>query len=217
MFELEIVPLSTIKEDPTAYDSTMAYRKISVIGNITELSKQSATLADGPDSLKVDISKKELFDGFDLKDQTMITGEFIHEPIAESTLTPIYVLHYPIEDMGLVNISSIFSDSVAHNGRYMTVVGNVSNIEMNMGRYILTIVDNENNALKIYYYGSTDLGSGDDIKVFGLYNGNALHSESMAPNRSLSISTLVPGFSSIMGALAILSIALLLKSKQRND
>ncbi len=218
MFELEIVPLSIIKEDPTAYDSTMAYRKISVIGNISELSKQSAVLTDGPDSLKIDISKIELFEGFNVSDQTMITGEYIYEPIAESTLIPTYVLHYPIEDMGLVNISSISSDSVAHNGRYMTVVGNVSSREMSMGRYTITIVDSENNPLKVYYYGSTDLGIGDDIKIIGLYNGNALHSESMTLDKSpLSISTLVPGFSSIMGALAILSIASLLKSKQRND
>ena len=218
MFELEIVPISVIKEDPSAYDSTMAYRKISVIGNISELSKQSATLNDGPDSLKIDISKIELFEGFNISDQAMITGEFIYEPIAESTLTPTYVLHYPIDDMELINISSIVSDSATHNGRYMTVVGNVSSREMSMGRYIITIVDNENNALKVYYYGSTDLGIGDVIKVFGLYNGNALHSESMTLDRSpLSLTTLVPGFSLIMGAIAILSIALLLKSKQRND
>ncbi|WP_342306324.1 hypothetical protein [Methanolobus sp. ZRKC5] len=217
MFELEIVPLTIIKEDPTAYDSTMAYRKISVIGNISELTKQSATLTDESDSLRIDISKIELFDGFNVSDQTMVTGEFRYEPIRESTLIPTYVLHYPIEDMGLVNISSISIEPAAHNGRYMTVVGNVSSREMSMGRYIVNIVDKEDNALKIYYYGSTDLGIGDDIKVFGLYNGNALHSESMTLNKSpLSISTLVPGFSSIMGAIAILSIALLLKSKQ-ND
>ncbi|WP_319508800.1 hypothetical protein [uncultured Methanolobus sp.] len=218
MFELEIVPISKIKEDPSIYDSTMAYRKISVIGNISELSKQSAILTDSPDSLKIDISKIELFDGFNINDQIMTTGEFIYEPVGESTLIPTYVLHYPIEDMGLINISNIVSDSSAHNGRYMTVVGNVSSREMSMGRYTITIADNENNALKVYYYGSTDLGIGDVIKVFGLYNGNALHSESMTRDRSpLSLTTLVPGFSSIMGASAILSLALLLKSKQRND
>ncbi|WMW21880.1 hypothetical protein RE476_10950 [Methanolobus mangrovi] len=218
MFELEIVPISKIKEDPTVYDSTMAYRKISVIGNISELTKQSAILVDGQDSLKIDISRIELFDGFNINDQIMTTGEFIYEPVGESTLMPTYVLHYPIEDMGLVNISSIVSDPADHNGRYMTVVGNVSSREMSMGRYTITIVDSENNAMKIYYYGSTELGIGDDIKAFGLYNGNALHSESMTRNKSpLSITTLVPGFSSIMGAVAILSLALLLKSKQRND
>ncbi|NTV79276.1 MAG: hypothetical protein HGA25_09145, partial [Clostridiales bacterium] len=36
IFELELVPLSDIVNNPTVYDSTMAYRKISVIGNVSE-------------------------------------------------------------------------------------------------------------------------------------------------------------------------------------
>lgn len=218
MFELEVVPISKINGDPTAYDSTMAYRKISVIGNLSELGKQSATLTDGSDSLKIDIRKTELFEGFNVNDQAIITGEFIYEPIAQSTLVPTYVLHYPTEDMGHVNISSIVNNVSASNGRYMTVTGNLSSLEMNMGRYTATVVDGENNALKVYYYGSTDLKTGDGVKIFGLFNGRVLHSESIGLNKSpLSISTLVPGFSSMMGAFALLSLALLLKSRQRYD
>ncbi|WP_340819698.1 hypothetical protein [Methanolobus sp. WCC4] len=218
MFELEIVPLSKIKEDPTVYDSTMAYRKISVIGNFSELTKQSAVLTDGPDSLKIDTAKIELFDGFNVSEQALVTGEFIHEPIAEDKLIPTYILRYPIVDMGLVNISEIVVDPAYHNGKYMTVTGNMSAIEQTMGRYTITIRDEEDNAMRIYFYGSTALETGDPIEVTGLYNGNVLHSESMGLNRPpLSISTLVPGFTSIMGAIAILSIALLLKSGKRND
>jgi hypothetical protein len=218
MFELEIVPISIIKKDPSAYDSTMAYRKISVIGNLSELSKQSATITDNSNSLKIETSRIELFEGFNVSEQTLITGEFIYEPIAESTLIPTYVLHYPIEDIGIVNISEIIADSPSHNGKYMTVVGNISSMEMTMGRYTIIIMDNGNNTLKVYYYGSTDLAPGDVVKIFGLYNGKALHSESIGMNKSpLSLSTLVPGFSSIIGAIAIISMALLLKSRQRND
>jgi hypothetical protein len=87
-----------------------------------------------------------------------------------------------------------------------------------MGRYTATIVDEDGNILKVFFYGSTDLKAGYDVKTFGLLNGRVLHSESMGLNKSpLSVSTLVPGFSSMMGALAILSLALLLKSRRRND
>jgi hypothetical protein len=87
-----------------------------------------------------------------------------------------------------------------------------------MGRYTLVAEDEEGNRLKVFFYGSTELQVGDRAKITGLYNGRILHSESMGLDKSpLSISTLVPGFSSVMGAIAILSIALLLKSKQRND
>ncbi|MEZ5334474.1 MAG: hypothetical protein R2741_04145 [Methanolobus sp.] len=218
MFELEIVPISKIKEDPTVYDSTMAYRKISVVGNFTELSKQSATITSDNESLIVETSKIELFEGFNISEQALITGEFIYDPLRENTFIPNYVLRYPIVDMGLVNLSDIIEDSPGHNGKYMTVTGNLSSIEMTMGRYTAVIIDDEGNSLKIFYYGSTELAPGDDVKVIAFTTGNILHSETMGLNKSpLSISTLVPGFSSVISLIAILSIALLLKSKQRND
>lgn len=219
MFELEIVPISRINEDPSVYDSTMAYRKISVVGNITELDKQSATIDDDTsDPLKIDITKIELFEGFNVSDQIMVTGEFIYDPLGDSILTPSYVLHYPTQDMGLVNISDVVTDTAAYNGKYITVTGNLTSIETSMGRYTVIVEDEEGNTLKVFFYGSTELEVGDNTKVIGLYNGKILHSETMGLNKSpLSISTLVPGFSSLFGAIAILSMALLLKSKQRND
>nr|WP_321496809.1 hypothetical protein [uncultured Methanolobus sp.] len=219
MFELEIVPISKINEDPTVYDSTMAYRKISVIGNITELSKQSASIDDNTSKpLKIDVTKAELFEGFNVSDEIMVTGEYIYDPLGQSMLTPSYVLHYPIQNLGLMNISDIITYPSEYNGKYLIVTGNLTSVEMSMGRYTVLVEDDEGNILKVFYYGSTELQVGDKAKVTGLYNGRILHSETMGLNKSpLSISTLVPGFSSLMGAMAILSIALLLKSKQRKD
>ncbi|WMW23953.1 hypothetical protein RE474_07525 [Methanolobus sediminis] len=219
MFELEVVPISTINKDPTVYDSTMAYRKISVIGNITELSKQSASIEDSAsEQLKIDVTKTELFEGFNASDEIMVTGEYIYDPLGDSMLTPTYVLHYPTQDLGLVNISDVVADTAAYNGKYMIVAGNITSIEMSMGRYTLVTEDDKGNRLKVFFYGSTELEIGDRARITGLYNGRILHSESMGLDKSpLSISTLVPGFSSIMGTIAVLSIALLLKSKQRKD
>ncbi|MDK2948331.1 MAG: hypothetical protein PWQ63_1491 [Methanolobus sp.] len=219
MFELEVVPISTINKDPTVYDSTMAYRKISVIGNITELSKQSASIEDSAsEQLKIDVTKTELFEGFNVSDEIMVTGEYIYNPLGDSMLTPTYVLHYPTQDLGLVNISDVVADTAAYNGKYMIVAGNITSIEMSMGRYTLVAEDDKGDRLKVFFYGSTELEIGDRARITGLYNGRILHSESMGLDKSpLSISTLVPGFSSIMGTIAILSIALLLKSKQRKD
>ncbi len=218
MFEREVVPISRINDEPTVYDSTIAYRTITVTGNISDIDRHTATIVEDSHSLKVDIRRMELFEGFSVNDGILVTGQFRYERTGESLFIPTYVLHYPIEDMGMVNISNILDDPASHNGRYLTVIGNLSNLEMSMGRYTATVADEENNALKVFYYGSTDLAKGDEIKVAGLYNGNLLHSESMSMNRSpLSISNLVPGFSSFMGLLAIFAMALLLKKIKFNE
>ena len=66
--------------------------------------------------------------------------------------------------------------------------------------------------MKVYYYGATDLEVTDKVKVIGLYNGMILHSETMGKKRDkLSISTFLPGFSSIMSISIIGLLATLLK------
>jgi hypothetical protein len=219
MFELEIVPISKINEDPTVYDSTMAYRRISVIGNITELNKQSASIDDNTsEPLRIDITKTEFFEGFNVSDEIMVTGEFVYNPLGDDILTPSYVLHYPVRNLGLVNISDVITEPAEYNGKYLTIAGNLTSVEMSMGRYTVLAEDEEGNSLKVFYYGSTELQVGDQAKITGLYNGRILHSETMGLDKApLSITTLIPGFSSLLGAIAILSMALLLKSKRRND
>ncbi|WP_406660180.1 hypothetical protein V7O66_10025 [Methanolobus sp. ZRKC3] len=219
MFELEIVPLSKLVEEPSVYDSTMAYRKISVVGNMSEVDKRYATITEGEHFLKIDMTKKELFEGFDLNDQLMVTGEFTYDPIGDDTLHPNYVLHYPIEDAGIVNISTINNDIAAYNGKYVTVIGNISSMQMTMGRQTIVIeeLDTEKQ-MKVYYYGATDLEAENEVKVVGLYNGKILHSETMGKNRPpISISTIIPGFSSFMGVSIIGLLAILLRQIQRND
>lgn len=217
MFELEIVPISKIKEDPTVYDSTMAYRKISVIGNLSEIGKQSAVITEDGQSLKVDITKTELFSGFSSGEQVMITGEYRHDPIGEDSMYPSYVLHYPIEDSGEVNITSINADPATYNGKYVTVVGELTALDSSMGRYTATLTDSvAEEHIKVYYYGSTDLETGVVVKASGLYNGEVLHSENMLKHRDpLSISTFVPGFTFITGLISLGAVAILLSQRQR--
>jgi ribosomal protein L18E len=219
MFELEIVPLSKLMENPNDYDSTMAYRKISVVGNLTEINKQYATITEGNHSLRIDMTRIELFDGLNVSDQAMITGEFTHKPIDEDVLYPNYVLHYPIEDAGIVNVSTINNDKKTYNGKYITVIGNISSIENTMGRHTVVVkeIDTEN-TIKIYYYGATELDVDDVAKVIGLYNGNILHSETMGKKRDkLSISTFLPGFSSIMSISIIGLLAAFIRTEKRNE
>ncbi|TGC11149.1 hypothetical protein CUN85_03145 [Methanolobus halotolerans] len=217
MFELEIAPVSKIMEDPTAYDSTMAYRKISVIGNISEIGKQSAVITENGHSLKVDVTKTELFSGFSSGEPIMITGEFRHNPLREDTMYPTYVLHYPIQDIGVVNITSINADPATYNGKYVSTIGEITDLDFSMGRFTMTLTDNSTGEhVKVYYYGATDLKNGDDVKVSGLYNGGVLHSENMGMDRSpLSISTLIPGFSSLTGLIALGAVAILLSQRRR--
>ncbi|GEM_PF-1077882 len=219
MFELEIVPLSKLADDPNSYDSTMAYRKISVKGNLTEINKQYATITEEDHSLRIDITKVELFDGFNVTDQAMITGEFTHKHIDEDVLHPNYVLHYPIEDVGIVNLSTVNSAIESYNGKYITIIGNISSIETTMGRHTIVIEEaGTEETMKVYYYGATDLEVNDKAKIIGLYNGNILHSETMGKKRDkLSISTFLPGFSSLMSIAIIGLLATLLKQGKRND
>lgn len=217
MFELEIVPISSIMEEPSIYDSTMAYRKISVIGNLSEIGKQSAVITEDGKSLKVDITRTELFSGFAVGEQAMITGEFRHDPISEDSIYPSYVLHYPIEDTGEVNITSINADPAVYNGKYVTVVGELTDMDYSMGRYTIALTENSTGEqMKAYYYGSTDLKTGAVVKVSGLYNGKVLHSENMLTYRNpLSISTFVPGFTFITSLISLGAVAILLSQRQR--
>lgn len=219
MFELELVPLSKLAEDPNSYDSTMAYRKISIVGNLTELNKQYAIITEGNNSLRIDITKTELFDGFNVSEQAMITGEFTHKHIDEDVIYPNYVLHYPIEDAGIVNLTTVNSDIEAFNGKYITIIGNISTIERSMGRHTIVIEEaGTEETMKVYYYGATDLEVTDKAKVVGLYNGNILHSETMGKKRDkLSVSTFLPGFSSIMSISIIGLLATLLRQRKHND
>ena len=216
MFELEIVPVSKIMEDPTIYDSTMAYRKISVVGNLSEIGKQSAVITEDGQTLKVDITKAELFSGFTQGEQAMITGEFRYEPIGEDTLYPSYVLRYPVNDTGEANITSINADSAFYNGKYVTVRGELTDMAYSMGRYTITLTESSTGKqMKVFYYGATDLETATAVKVSGLYNGEVLHSESLAKDKGpLSISTFVPGFSFLAGLIAIGAMAILLSQRQ---
>lgn len=217
MFELEIVPVSKLIEQPSVYDSTLAYRKISVVGNLSELSKHSATITDGKSALKADVTRIELFEGFELGEQVMLTGEFRHNPISNDVMYPNYVLHYPTQYAGEVNISDINNDPASYNGKYVTTTGNLSSIDLSGGRYMATVVEAATGQyIKVFYSGSTDLKGGEDIKVYGLYNGGTLHSESMAKNRSpLSLTALIPGFSILMSLAALGGVAILLSQRQR--
>lgn len=215
LFELELVPVSKLLEQPSVYDSTLAYRKISVIGNISELGKFSVTITADNRSLKTDAARLELFNGFQVGDQVMLTGEFRHDPIGGSRMYPNYVLHYPVQNAGHANISDISTNS-SFNGKYLTTIGNLTSIELVSGRYIAVVSEPDTmEQVKVVFYGTTDLKPGEEVKVSGLYNGGIIHTENFARNRSpLSISTLIPGFSSLT-ALAILgAVAILLSHRQ---
>lgn len=217
MFELEIVPLSKLTEQPSVYDSTLAYRKISVVGNLSELNKHSASIADDRSALKVDATRIQLLEGFELGEQVMLTGEFRHNSLGDDIMYPSYVLHYPVQDAGHANISDINRDPALYNGRYVTIIGNLSSIELSAGSYKAMITgESTGEQMKVFYYGATDLKGGEDVKVYGLYNGGILHSENMAKNRSpLSLTALVPGFSVVMSLAALGGVAILLSQRQR--
>ncbi len=205
IFELELVPLSDIVNNPTVYDSTTAYRKISVIGNISEMDKHLITIKQDNYELKVDRTNHQLFAGFNVGDGIKLTGQFLYDSMGTSIFYSTYVLHYPIIQMGEVNITAVISNASDFNGKYITVTGNITEIKSTMGAYIvgLSSLDTDQ-SLRVSYYGSTDLQAGDVVSVTGLFNGGVLYSEQMGIKHSpLSISTFIPGFTGLWAMFII--------------
>ncbi len=218
IFELETVTIAELHDNPDIYDGTVAYRKISVVGTFSELNSHRGTITKDSYSLEIDTTEEQMFAGFNVGDEVKLTGVFYHKPIGDNLFVPNYVLQYPVEDLGDVEISEIIQDQVSFNGKKVTVAGNLSNIEESMGRYVLYVADPKtNDELKVMFYGVTDLEPGTIIKISGLYNGGILHSEDMGKYRPpMSIKTIIPGFSGF-AALAVFGIlAILFKHEKHN-
>ena len=218
IFELETISIAELHKNPAIYDGTVAYRKVSVVGTFLELDSYRGTITQDSYSLEIDATEEKLFAGFNVGDEVKLTGVFYHKQIGNDIFVPNYVLHYPVEDLGDVEISEIIQDQVSFNGKKLAAIGNLSNIEESMGRYVLYVADPEtNDELKVMFYGVTDLEPGTIIKISGLYNGGILHSENMGKyHPPMSIKTIIPGFSGLM-ALAVFGIlTILFKRGTRN-
>ena len=205
IFELEVVPLSELVKDPAKYDSTMAYRKISVVGNISEIDKNLMIIVQEGYELKVDITDDLLFSGFNVGDGIKLTGEFKHRSTESGVFYPKYILHYPTVQAGEVDIKSINLNPADFNGKYVTVTGNITEIKATMGEYMVDLSGPETGQiLRVSYYGATDLLAGTTVSVTGLINGDTLYSEQMSLKRPpLSISTFIPGFTGLWTLLIL--------------
>lgn len=218
IFELVIIPLEELDADPVTYDGTVAYRKISVTGTLSELSSNRGKITQDSYSLVIDTTEEPLFAGFTVGDGIKLTGVFYHKQIDDDLFIPNYVLHYPVEDLDDVEISEIVQDQESFNGKKVTVMGNLSSIEESMGRYVLYVADPEtDDELKIMFYGVSDLESGTIIEVSGLYNGGILHSEDMGRYYPpMSLKTIIPGFSGF-AALAVFGILTILFKRENHN
>ncbi|MCL7410382.1 MAG: hypothetical protein P1P69_00530 [Methanosarcinaceae archaeon] len=216
IFELEVVSLVELHNNPDTYDGTMAYRKISIVGEFSELAPHRSTITQDSYSLVIDTTEENLFEGFNIGDGVKLTGVFYYNQIGDDLFVPIYVLHYPVEDRNDVEISTITQDQVSFNGKKIRIVGNLSSIEESMGRYVLYVTDpGTNDELKVMFYGMTDLEPGTIIKVSGLYNGGILHSEDMGKYYPpMSLTSLIPGFSGLT-ALTVFGILTILFKREK--
>jgi hypothetical protein len=218
IFELETVSLSELHENPGIYDATIAYRKISVVGTFSELGKQSTTITQDTYTLKIDSMQESLFTGFSVGDDVMITGEFRYDPIEKDVFIPTYVMHYPLEYLGEVEVSEILNDIDYYNGRFVTIIGNLTSLEESLGRHFAYVRDpSTGDELKIMLYGDTRLEVGTVVEVSGLFNGGVLYSENMAKYKPpVSLRTLIPGFSAMMTIALLGILAILFKYEKHN-
>lgn len=214
-FETDIVSIEELQQNPTRYDSTTAYRKISIVSTINDMGTHSVSVGDESYSLKLDPTKRDMFLGFEKGDEVKMTGHFIHRPLDEDMFLPEYVMHHPVEHVGDVQIKDIMKHPENFNGKYLRIKGNLTDIREYSTNYIIHITDTESEGrIKVIFYGVTILESGTLVEAEGLFNENTLHSEKVKKYRDpLSINTVLPGFSSLAGivALALSGIALMLK------
>ena len=218
IFELVTIPLEELDADPVSYDGTVAYRKISITGTLSELSSNRGKITQDSYSLSIDTTEEPLFAGFTVGDGIKLTGVFYHKPIGDDLFIPDYVLHYPVVDLDDIEISEVLQDQESFNGKKISIVGNLSSIEESMGRYVLYVSDLEtNDELKVMFYGVSDLEPGTITKVSGLYNGGILHSEDMGKyNPPMSLTTLIPGFSGLTALVVFGILTILFKRGTRN-
>ena len=218
IFELQTVTLAELHNNPDIYDGTVAYRKISVVGTLSELNFYRGIITKDSYSLEIDTTEEKLFAGFNVGDEVKLTGVFYHKQIGDDLFIPYYVLHYPVMELGDVKISEIVQDKGSFNGKKVTAIGNLSSIENSMGRYVLYITDPEtNDELKVMLYGVTDLKPDTIITVSGLYNGGILHSENIRKYYPpMSLTKFVPGFSGF-AALTVLGILTILFKYEKHN
>jgi len=217
--DLEVVPLSVLHENPVTYDGTLAYRKICVIGTFTEIGIRSTVLTQDSYHLQIDPTQEALFAGFNVGDEVKLNGVFYYKPIDEDVFVPAYAMHYPPEHLGKVEVHEVVGDTNSFNGRFITVIGNLTGIEDTMGRYVAYVADPyTGDELKVIYYGSIVLEIGTTVEVSGLVNAGVLYTEDLAKyHPPVSLKTFIPGFSAI-AALAVLGLlAILFKRETHND
>lgn len=219
IFQLEMVPLSELHENPGIYDATIAYRKISVVGTFSELGKQSTTITQDTYTLNINSIQESLFTGFSVGDEVKITGEFRYDPIKKDVFIPTYVMHYPLEYLGEVEVSEILNDIDYYSGRFVTIIGNITSLEKSMGRHFVYVQDpSTGDELKVMLYGDTSLEVGTVVEVSGLLNGGVLHSEDMVKYKPpTSLKTIIPGFSAMMTIALLGILAILFKYEKHND
>lgn len=215
MFELEAVSLQELHEDPEIYDSTTAYRKISVTGNISELTKNSIILTQGSQTLLIKGVQQSMFSGFETGDDVKLTGEFKHDPIDGGYFVPEYVIRQPSERVENATIQQINANPADFNGKFLTITADLQSIDESVSRYVVIVADNKTGQrMKITYYGTTDLEPGTVIEVTGLYNDGVLYSDNMGGYRSdISLTTLVPGFSGLSALFAVAIVGILVRRK----
>ncbi len=215
MFELEEVSLQELHENPEIYDSTTAYRKISITGNISELTKNSMILTQGSQTLPIKGVQQSMFSGFETGDDVKLTGEFRYDPIDGGYFVPKYVIHQPSEIVENATIQNINANPADFNGKFLAIIADLQSIDESVSRYAVIVADNETGqTMKITYYGTTDLEPGTVIEVTGLYNEGVLYSDNMSRYRSdLSLTTLVPGFSGLSALFVIGMVEILVRRK----
>lgn len=178
VFEADIVSIEELQQNPTRYDSTTAYRRISIVSNINEISTHSVYVGDESYSLKIDPTRRDMLLGFEKGDEVKMTGHFIYRPLDEDMFLPKYVMHHPVEHVADVQIEDVLKHPENFNGKYLRIKGNLTDIREYSTNYIIYITDTESEErIKVVFHGVTILEPGTLVEAEGLFNENTLHSE----------------------------------------
>ncbi len=216
IFQRDVVDIKDLENNPRIYDSTTAYRKISVIADINELERYSASIGSDEYFLLLDVTYLDILEGFSKGDRVMATGSFKHVPLGKDIFNQEYVMHYPKRELGEVAISDVKNNPAAYNGKFIKVVGNLTNIRDSSGKTIMYIEDVETEkSIKVLFYGVTTLEKGMKVQAEGLLNGDSLHSENVGQYRDSLPFNVLTGFEYVTTFLAVILMTLFLALKKK--
>lgn len=181
--EVTRASITEVLSNPEKYDGEYTGRRVMVTGTIKSLSPQNLAIEDEGKTLYLSQIGVSLFNGMNVGDRVAVIGVFHRQRVGHHYLDPKIVMYHPKVNVSGVSIEEIASSPTKYNGKFVSVVGNVTSVTKKYEVYrVYLSADSgaEVSSVKIRYSGGDPrIGEGDRVNVTGLYNAGVIHADSI--------------------------------------